>query len=912
MDKNWHYLTNAQLEALFYTDSATGLTEAEAARRLRKKRNTIWYVNSAGTKKYAAKTLMDLTTLLLAAAAAASAAFGGVAAAVSIGIMLAVSRIARIAIYIWSQRILEKNARAALPRAKVVRGGSVKIIPADMIVTGDVIILDAGDTVPCDIRLTAADGVAVSESAVTDTPGIVRKSYEPMLKNGDGEIPPMLRSNMVYATGAVVSGFAIGIAVAIGSDTLAVAREGSIELSDSSDVPVLEKLSEWSRICSLSLTGAAFIITLVGVLFGSSLFQVFLPCAAMAAACLSEYLCAVGALAWARALKSSEGEVMRSAAAGEAAADTRFLVLRSTKILKSGKITLHSYYRNSNLSLMGTKGVKAPGRLLALACYCTGSTPGGSLAAGSFGLSSRYTGALDYTLVRSLWEQHGKSESDPKYTIVQHISAGSEGSEGLDNVLLAKDNSFYFAVCGRLSDVLGRSSSVRIGNEVVPLNDGERAKILDYAKNLKKRGVTLCAVGFRRSHYNSLRRLSVLQTSLCFEGFFAVSERMEEGVLDKILSFKRSGSKLIVFTDTAKCEEDKYFLEAEGVFGTEDVFISSDQCSSVKSAVPGDGSLSLICVPDGAEGIRERLRILKLCGEGEENSGKCAYIGHGVEDMWNMQAADISFAVPESASKGIPQVLRITADGMTAGEGGGFLGTFRLMEKCRHALINIRHMLKYLIVSHVARLIVLIVGAVAALPVPMLSASQVVFWGLIVDISACVAIVMSPYRDGRESLMSAASSAPDDSRQVIFPTLYGALCAAFSVASPFAAAALLRAGGREVSLTGGALLGCIFVSCIFAMPFIAAETASGKGIFSKDFVWGKAFILPFAAAAVGIIAEMFTPLGKQVSGVDFSGWFMLAFSVFPTALLVGVMSVVRALGRGRSEKNKKTDKNNIV
>lgn len=896
-DRNWHQLTNAQLEALFRSDSATGLSEAEAAARLRRSKNTIWEIKGTSVKKYAAKTLMDLTTLLLVVAVASAAAFGGGKTALAILIMLAVGRIARISAYVWAQRVLEKNARAALPRAKVVRGGNVKIVPADMIAPGDVIILDSGDTVPCDIRLTAADGLIVSEGAVTDNNGIVSKNSNVL---PEGDIPVMLRSNMVYATGAVVSGFAIGIAVATGKNTLVAAREGRVELSGSPEVPVLEKLSDWSRVCSLCLTGAALVIPAIGVLLGGSdLFQVFLPSVAMAAACLSEYLGAVGALSWAVTLKSDGSEVMRSAAAAEKAANADVMVIRSSKVLRSGKITLHSYYRNSKLSMMGTKGVEPPQRLLALACYCSGSTPGGALAKGSFGLKTRHTGVLDYALIRSLWETHGKKKHDPGYTIIQHIAAGDETSDGLDNVLLAKENNFYFAAMGKVTSILPRCSSVRIGNEVVPLDESERLKIDDFAKNLKKRGVTLCAVGFRRSHYNSLRRISVLQTSLCFEGFIAVSERMEAGAPEMIDSFRRGGGKVVVFSDDINAEEDRYFLEAEGVLKTGDPYFNSDESAGLKNMSLEKGSLAVVCVPDGAGGIRDRLRIVKTCCDDGEN---CVYIGSGVEDMWNMQAATVSFAVPDRASGGVPQVLRTTADGIV-GAGGGFCGAFRLMERCRHVLINIRHILKYLIFSHVARIIIMIVTAASAMPIP--GAPQLVFWGLIMDMAAAVAIAKVPYTPGRESFSSNVHAMPDDAEEVLIPTLYGALCALFSIAAPFLARAILLAAGGSVDMTPGGFSSCVFISCIFAMPFAAAEFAGGYGVFSSKSVWGRTFVLPYAVAAVGIAAELLLPLWGVDLGSAFPGWFMTAFSVLPAALLICVMSVVRAVKTKKDKNNKK-------
>lgn len=895
-DRNWHRLTNAELEAVFHSDCATGLSEAEAARRLKRKKNSIWRVHSASVKKYAVKSFMEFTTVLLVAAVLTSAVFNGAAGALLVCAMLILCRAARVAVYISSQRVLEKNALAALPRVKVVRGGSVRTVGADDVAVGDVIILDSGDTVPCDIRLTAADGLLVSEGCVTDNDGITSKNSVPIAAGGN-DVPITLRTNMLYATSTVISGFAVGIAVATGADTLVCAREGEVELSGGEEIPVLGKLADWSRICSLCLTAAVPLICAAGVAFGEkSLAESFVPCIAMAAACLSEFIGAVGAAAWASSLKSDKDstEVMRSAAAAERAATADILVIRTPSVLKSGKITLHSYYKDNKLTLIGTKGAGVPYRLLSLACYCTGTSPNGSIAKGSFAKKVRHTGALPYGVIRSLWEENGKTDKDPGYTVIEQISAGEENSHGLDNVLLARGNDCYFAAMGRISTVLSCCTMQRIGNEILPLDEKERGRILDFADSLRQRGVTVCAVGFRRSHYGNLRRVSVLQSGMCFEGFFAVSQRLEEGALEMLSDFRQEGGRVVMFSDTADGEEDMYFCRAEGVFCVGDSYVSSDDSVKMKSFTPEAGSLTVICTPSGADGIRERLKFVKLCSE-----GSCAYIGCGIEDMWNVQAADVAFALPCEGFDFVPQALRCSADGIAVGK-GGFCGCMRLISRCRRALLNIRHMLKYLIVSHAARLILMLLLAVTDMP--FLSAPQLVFWGVILDICVSLAVALVPDKKGGKMPERGRGAVPDTASEVLLPTVYGALCAAVSFAAPFLARLICSALTLPASLSGGGVIAAAYASCMLAMPFVGAELAGGHGLFSSRSVYGKAFILPFAVALSGAVFTLFSPMSYSVSGTEFPGWIVCAATVISAALIIALMSIVRAC-KGRSAKD---------
>ena len=262
-DTNWHSRSNAELERIFRTDGAKGLGEGEAQRRLRHGKNTVWEVKTASAGRYAVRSLFDLTTIILILTVVACAFFDFGDAALAILAMLALGRVARVGIYIWSERVFEKNASLALPRAKVVRGGNVKIIAADRVVTGDVIILDTGDTVPCDIRLTAADNILVTEGKVTGNDGIVSKNSEIIIS--EDQVPVTMRKNMLYAGSAVISGFAIGIAVATGDDTLICTREGRTVLTGEKDVSTVEKLQDWGRICSICLIAMAAVIRQLGI-----------------------------------------------------------------------------------------------------------------------------------------------------------------------------------------------------------------------------------------------------------------------------------------------------------------------------------------------------------------------------------------------------------------------------------------------------------------------------------------------------------------------------------------------------------------------------------------------------------------------------------------------------------------------
>jgi magnesium-transporting ATPase (P-type) len=99
--------------------------------------------------------------------------------------------------------------------ARTLRGGETRLIPADQIVPGDVVLLESGDKVPADLRLAEVKNLRTEEAALTGESVPADKSVEPVSEKatvGD-------RENMAFSGTMVVSGRATGVVVGTGSQT---------------------------------------------------------------------------------------------------------------------------------------------------------------------------------------------------------------------------------------------------------------------------------------------------------------------------------------------------------------------------------------------------------------------------------------------------------------------------------------------------------------------------------------------------------------------------------------------------------------------------------------------------------------------------------------------------------------------
>ncbi|MCW5849417.1 MAG: cation-translocating P-type ATPase [Anaerolineae bacterium] len=184
--------------------------------------------------------------------------------------------------------------RLTAPEAKVVRGGERQRIPADQIVPGDLLILEAGDRVPSDARLLEAMNLQVDESALTGESVPVSKSVAAL----EGEHPLGDRVNMVYTGSAATYGRGLALATATGMATEMGAIAGLIQRADPSDTPLQRELARVGGQLGILVLVISVIVFVTGVVArGATSFEamlaMFLFAVALAVAAIPEGLPAI-------------------------------------------------------------------------------------------------------------------------------------------------------------------------------------------------------------------------------------------------------------------------------------------------------------------------------------------------------------------------------------------------------------------------------------------------------------------------------------------------------------------------------------------------------------------------------------------------------------------------------------------
>lgn len=332
----WHVLpAQAVLDQLGTT--VNGLSGEEAYRRHQVGEDTVRQVAPNLVRAFAREFANPLTPILLGGAAL-SAAVGSVLDA---GLVVSVAVLSALVGAVQQQRADRDLARLialSAVRAHVRRDGQEIEIPADELVSGDIVVLGSNEVVPADCRLLEAIALEVDESSLTGESLPATKTPEPVAAGYVAE-----RASMLFEGTTVAAGRATAVVVATGSATEAgrsmAAAAGPHQLAG-----VEARLTELTELTIPISLGAAGLLLGAGLLRGLPARDTLSAGVALAVAAVPEglpFLATVAELAAARRL-SARGALVRNPRTIETLGRVDVLCFDKTGTLTEGKIRLRS------------------------------------------------------------------------------------------------------------------------------------------------------------------------------------------------------------------------------------------------------------------------------------------------------------------------------------------------------------------------------------------------------------------------------------------------------------------------------------------------------------------------------------------------------------------------------------------
>lgn len=287
---SWHSLSaNAVLENL--KCSTEGLTQTEVETRFVK--HGANRLPQAARRNAFVRFLLHFNNILIYVLLGAALITALLGHWVDTGVILAVVVVNAIIGFIQegkAEQAMDAIRHMLAPRANVIRGGERATIDGEQLVPGDIVLLEAGDKIPADLRLLTAHGLSVQEAILTGESLPVEKHTQPVAENaalGD-------RTSMAYSGTLIASGQGKGVVVATGSGTEIGRISGLLSSVETLTTPLVEQMALFAKWLTI------FILIIAGVLLAFGYFvahhdfsEMFMAVVGLSVAAIPEGLPAV-------------------------------------------------------------------------------------------------------------------------------------------------------------------------------------------------------------------------------------------------------------------------------------------------------------------------------------------------------------------------------------------------------------------------------------------------------------------------------------------------------------------------------------------------------------------------------------------------------------------------------------------
>ncbi|MCL2107321.1 MAG: HAD-IC family P-type ATPase, partial [Oscillospiraceae bacterium] len=186
-----------------------------------------------------------------------------------------------------AEKALAALRKMSAPSALVLRGAKQVKIPAEEIVRGDIIFLEAGDLVPADARLLEATRLSTQESALTG-------ESMPCKKEAGATLPaataPADRRNMVLSSTVVLSGHGKAVVTGTGMHTQVGRIAHMLSQERAPQTPLQQRLEKAGKQLGLGAIGICLLVFLLGFLQNVPLLESFMLSVSLAVAAIPEGL----------------------------------------------------------------------------------------------------------------------------------------------------------------------------------------------------------------------------------------------------------------------------------------------------------------------------------------------------------------------------------------------------------------------------------------------------------------------------------------------------------------------------------------------------------------------------------------------------------------------------------------------
>jgi len=712
-----------------------GLNQEEAKKRLLEKGPNALIEKKGKTKlQMFLSQLQDTLIYILFAAAAISVALHEVTDAIIILLVVLLNAVIGMVQESKAEAALEALKNLSSPSAMVRRDGKITEIPAQELVPGDVVILEAGRIIPADLRLTQSVNLKIEESALTGESVPVDKSAE---YAADGDMGIGDQINMAFSSTSVSYGRGEGVVVYTGMDTEIGKIAAMINESTEELTPLQKRLNDLGKV--LGIVAVVIVAAMFGiaVLQKRDIIEMFITAIALAVAAVPEGLTAVVTIVLALGVTRMVrvNTIVRKLPAVETLGAVSIVCSDKTGTLTQNKMTVTKVYLDGEIKNADELSFEENELFLKGFVLCNDASTADNARIGD----PTELALLDMGAFVNVTRE-GLEETNPR------INEQSFDSARKLMTTVHRDLSGNVISCtkGAMDILLERCRKIYLNGQITDINNKHIEEINKAATEMARGALRVLALGIKEDDD------SASEENLTFVGLVGMIDPPRPEAKASVKTLKNAGIKTIMITGDHK-DTALAIAKELGIAEDENQCITGSQLNE----------LSQEELNERVENIRVFARVspehkVMIVKAFKSNGSIVSMTGDGVNDAPSLKAADIGVSMGitgTDVAKGASDMV-LTDDNFATIE--------KAVAEGRGIYKNIKKTVLFLLSSNFGEVISMFSAIAAGLAAPLQSI-HILWINLITDSLPALALGVDPKdseimnekpRDPNESLFA--------------------------------------------------------------------------------------------------------------------------------------------------------------
>jgi len=738
--QDWYQRSGDEVLATWGSSRGRGLERAEITCRQEQYSNELVASRGIHPLTMFFKQFTDTMVMVLLAATVISGIIGAMSDAITIMAIVIINAVLGFIQEYRAEKSLQAIKELVAPVATVIRMGRHLSIPAHELVPGDIVLLEAGDRVPADLRLLSGSGMEADESSLTGESVPVSKNYDIVY---DTEIMLAERVNMVFMGTIITRGRGSGVVVATGMDTVMGSIAAMMQEEKQQMTPLQLRLDQLGRYLIFICLAVCALVAALGIYRGEAVMIMLMAGISLAVAAIPEGLPAIVTVVLALGVQRMAGKnaIVRRLSAVETLGCTTVICSDKTGTLTRNQMKvklmatmngvlevrsdekMECFYQSGR----SVKPINNPvdHMLLKIAGHCNNAV--GEMAGGKMA----YTGdpteiALQVLAGNSGWVKQGKR--------VREIPFDSERK--MMSVLVENNGEYLLMVKGAPEVVLASCSGVMRQGQSERITEKDERFFLNLQSAWGKDALRVLGFAYRHLSADQATGFSdeELERDLILVGICGMIDPPRPGVEASVQECLRAGITPVMITGDHPVTAAAIAREI-GLSSGEEVIIGL-QIDGMADADLYEKALRTRIFARVSP--QHKNRIVKVLQGGNQ---VVAMTGDGVNDAPALKSADIGVAMGRSGT----EVSREAASMILADD--NFSTIVSAVYEGRAIYDNIRKFIRYLLGCNIGEVLVMLMASLLGMPMPLLPI-QLLWVNLITDGLPAMALGLEPPEPG--------------------------------------------------------------------------------------------------------------------------------------------------------------------